>query len=137
MILLEDVLGKQVRVEIGPNGLPCRIFRDTSWKTCDSVQIMDRAKAVGAIRAQVYDRSQAPEGGHHECERCGRYITWDWFEMNEKRPKGAGGGKTGGEVSLENSEALCKACHQTEPDAAHKDRRFQSSKIKSDKGHND
>ena len=132
MILLEDMLGKQVRVEIGPNGLPCRIFRDTSWKTCDSVQIMDRAKAVGAIRAQVYDRSQAPEGEHHECERCGRYITWDWFEMHETVPKGSGG-----EVSLENCEALCHGCHQGNTDSAHGNRRWQTSKIKSDKGHND
>lgn len=125
-------MGKQVRVEIGPNGLPCRIFRDASWKTCDSVQIMDRAKAVGAIRAQVYDRSQAPEGEHHECERCGRYITWGWFEMHETVPKGSGG-----EVSLENCEALCRACHQTGSDAAHADRRWHTSKIKSDKGPND
>lgn len=123
---------KLAHVEIGINGLPCRIFRTKEWKTCDSVQIMDRGKAVGAIRAQVYDRSEAPEGEHHECERCGRYITWDWFEMHETIPKGKGG-----EVSLSNCEALCKACHQTGPDAAHADRRWQSAKIKSDKGQND
>jgi 5-methylcytosine-specific restriction endonuclease McrA len=128
---------KLVPVEIGPNGLPCRIFRTKEWKTCDSVQIMDRGKAVGAIRAQVYDRSEAPEGAHHECERCGRYITWESFEMNEKRPKGSGGGKTGGEVSLENSEALCHQCHQGSSDSAHGNRRWQSSKIKFNKGQND
>lgn len=129
-------MGKLVRVEIGSNGLPCRIFRDKSWKTCNSVQIMDRGKAVGAIRTQVWDRSETPDGWH-ECERCGRLIGWDTFEMNEKRPKGAGGGKTGGEVSLQNSEALCHQCHQGNPDSAHGNRRWQTSKIKFDKGQND
>ena len=119
-------MSKQVRVEIGPNGLPCRIFRDASWKTCDSVQIMDRAKAVGAIRAQVYDRSQAPEGEHHECERCVRIIRWETFEMHETIPKGKHG-----EVSLDNCEALCHACHQGGPDSAHGNRRWHTSKIKS------
>ena len=92
---------------------------------------MDRAKAVGAIRAQVYDRAEV-ENEEHECERCGRFITWDSFEMNEIRPKGAGGGKTGGEVSLENCEALCHGCHQGSPDSAHGNRRWQTSKIKSE-----
>lgn len=122
---------KLVRVEIGPNGLPCRIFRTKDWKTCDSVQIMDRGKAVGAIRAQVYDRSES-ENGDHECERCGRYITWDSFEMNEKKLK-----SLGGEVSMSNCEALCKSCHQTGPDAYHANRRWQSSKIKLNEGQND
>ncbi len=128
-------MGKLVRVEIGPNGLPCRIFRDKSWKTCDSVQIMDRGKAVGAIRAQVFDRAtgDSPAGGEiSECERCGRFIRWETFEMHETVPKGKGG-----EVSLSNCEALCRDCHQTGPDAAHADRRWQSSKIKLDKGQND
>lgn len=124
---------KLVRVEIGDNGLPIRIFRNKNWLILptESVQLMDRGKAVGAIRAQVYDRTET-EDELHECERCGRLITWNTFEMNEIRPKGAGGGKTGGEVSLENCEALCSPCHQTGPDAAHKDRRWQTSKIKSE-----
>lgn len=128
-------MSKQVRVEIGPNGLPCRIFRDASWKTCDSVQIMDRAKAVGAIRAQVYERAtgDSPAGGElSECERCGRIIRWETFEMHETIPKGKHG-----EVSLDNCEALCHACHQGGPDSAHGNRRWHTSKIKSDKGHND
>ena len=122
-------MGKSVRVEIGPNGLPCRIFRDASWKTCDSVQIMDRGKAVGAIRAQVFDRAtgDSPAGGTiSECGRCGRYITWESFEMHETVPKGSGG-----EVSLENCEALCHGCHQGNTDSAHGNRRWQTSKIKS------
>ena len=126
---------KLVHVEIGPNGLPCRIFRDKSWKTCDSVQIMDRGKAVGAIRAQVYERAtgDSPAGGElSECERCGRVIRWETFEMHETIPKGKGG-----EVSLSNCEALCHGCHQGNADSAHGNRRWQTSKIKSDKGQND
>src|ERR1700678_1579821 len=94
---------KLVHVEIGDNGLPIRIFRNKDWLLFpeEKVQIMDRGKAVGAIRAQVYDRN-AHEDDLHECGRCGRLISWESFEMNERRPKGAGGGKTGGEVSLEN-----------------------------------
>ena len=99
------------------------------------VQIMDRAKAVGAIRAQVYERAtgDSPAGGElSECERCGRIIRWETFEMHETIPKGKHG-----EVSLSNCEALCHACHQGGPDSAHGNRRWHTSKIKSDKGHND
>jgi hypothetical protein len=128
-------LSKQVRVEIGPNGLPCRIFRDHYWKTCENeVQIMDRGKAVGAIRAQVFDRAtgDSPAGGEtSECERCGRYIRWDTFEMHETLPKGKGG-----EVALSNCEALCHQCHQGGPDSAHGNRRWQTSKS-GPKGPND
>jgi 5-methylcytosine-specific restriction endonuclease McrA len=119
-------VSKQVRVQIGPNGLPTRIFGDKSWRDFppDDVRIMDRAHAVGAIRAQVWDRSENEEGWH-ECERCSRLIAWDSFEMNEKIPKGSGG-----EVSLENCEALCHACHQGGPDSAHGNRRWHTAKIK-------
>ena len=115
---------KPVRVEIGPNGLPCRIFRDASWKTCDSIQIMDRGKAVGAIRAQVFDRAETEDSSSYECERCGRTIRWENFEMHETIPKGSGG-----EVSLENCEALCHQCHTGSPDSAHGNRRWQTAKL--------
>lgn len=122
---------KQVHVELGPNGLPIRIFRTKDWRDlpADLVQIMDRSHAVGAIRAQVFDRAtgDSPAGGESsECERCGRYITWESFEMHETAPKGSGG-----EVSLENCEALCHGCHQGNTDSAHGNRRWQTSKIKS------
>jgi hypothetical protein len=117
---------KLVRVQIGPNGLPIRIFRDKSWRYLpeDEVQIMDRANAVGAIRAQVFDRSETEDGNNNECENCGRYITWKSFEMHESLPKGSGG-----EVSVENCEALCHKCHTGSPDSAHGNRRWQTAKL--------
>lgn len=117
---------KMVRVEIGDNGLPIRVFRkDKKWLECpeDRLVWMTKAEAVGKIREQVYERSRGLHGPG--CERCGRSITWDSFEMHETIPRGKGG-----EQSLENCEALCRSCHQTGPDAAHKDRRWQTSKIK-------
>jgi 5-methylcytosine-specific restriction endonuclease McrA len=123
---------KIVHVEIGPEGKPIRIFNSKAWLDCENTVLMDRALAVRSIREQVFERSIVldPEE-HNECEQCGRTITWSDFELNEIRPKGKGGGKSGGEVSLENCEALCNSCHQTGPDAAHKDRRWQTAKIKS------
>jgi 5-methylcytosine-specific restriction endonuclease McrA len=125
---------KLVHVEIGDSGLPIRIFRDKSWRLLpeDRVGLMTKEEAVGSIRDQVYERASRDSpagGGIAECENCGRRITWKTFEMNERRPKGAGGGKTGGEVSLENCEALCHDCHQGSPDSAHGDRRWHTSKL--------
>lgn len=128
---------KLVRVELGDEGLPIRIFRDNSWLTCENpVQLMDRARAVLSIREQVFWRARDFKNMRpvfcieaYACERCGRRITWETFEMNEIRPKGKNGGKTGGEVSLENCEALCHACHQGGPDSAHGNRRWQTAKL--------
>ena len=125
-------MSKQVHVQIGLNGLPIRIFRDKSWRDLpeDQVQIMDKAHAVYAIRAQVFDRADASglegEGHTSECERCGRTIQWENFEMHETIPKGSGG-----EVSVENCEALCHNCHTGNPDSAHGSRRWHTAKIKS------
>lgn len=121
---------KQVHVLIGPEGKPTRIFRTKEWLEFPSelTPLMDRGRAVGLIREQVFERSGV-DGENHECEQCGKSINWTTFEMNEIRPKGAGGGKTGGEVSLENCEALCHSCHQGSPDSVHGNRRWQTAKI--------
>ena len=129
-------VGKQVHVEIGPNGLPIRIFRTKDWRDlpADLVQIMDRSHAVGAIRAQVFDRAggDSPAGGEiHECERCGRTIRWETFELHETVPKGKHG-----EVSVANCAALCHNCHTGSPDSAHGSRRWKTAKIKSHEGQN-
>ena len=115
---------KIVRVQLDLDGKPIRIFRDKSWRDLpeEFVQKMDKRAAVGCIREEVYERSRGLYGPG--CERCGRTIAWDTFEMNEIIPKGSGG-----EVSLENCEALCHACHQGGPDSAHGNRRWQTSKL--------
>jgi len=114
---------KIVHVEMGLNGLPIRIFRDKKWLDYPTVEIT-KAEAVKGIRTQVFRRCWNPLSGNFECEKCGRTITWISGEMNERIPKGSGG-----EVSLDNCEALCRSCHQTGPDAAHKDRRWQTAKL--------
>ncbi len=88
----------------------------------DQTTTMTKAQAVSFIRTRVYERSRSLVGAG--CERCGRHITWDTMEMNERIPKGSGG-----EVSLTNCEALCHNCHQVGPDSAHGDRRWQTSKL--------
>ena len=122
---------KLVRVELGPDGRPIRIFRDKSWRDLPREKVLKitKAEAVKAIRTQVFRRSFNPLTGQFECGVCGRTITWTTGEMNEKRPRGAGGGKTGGEVSLENCEALCHDCHQGNKDSAHGDRMWQTAKL--------
>jgi hypothetical protein len=116
---------KVVWVELGDHDLPIRIFRNKDWARlpADRIRKMDRGEAVGIIRFQVYNRADG------KCECCGVEQLWSVGEMNEKRPKGAGGGLTGGEVSLDNCEWLCNSCHQSGPDARHANRRWQSAKL--------
>jgi HNH endonuclease len=71
-----------------------------------------RKDAVEAIRRQVFERS------NKECEHCGKAITWGTLHMHEKQPKGKSG-----EVSLDNSIALCYNCHIGREDSAHGNRR--------------
>ena len=119
---------KWVRVLIGPEGRPVRIFRNKDWLDFPAGQVveMTKAEAVGSIREQVFERARNPLTGLFECEKCGRIITWKSGQMNEIVPKGS---SKGGEVSLENCEALCGDCHQTGPDARHADRRWQTAKL--------
>ena len=116
---------KLVRVELDDLGNVIRIFRkDKKWLSCPGNRLgeMSKVDAVYKLRLSVYERSRSLIGPG--CERCGRRITWDTMEMHETLPRGKGG-----EQSLENCEALCRDCHQTGPDAAHKDRKWQTSKI--------
>lgn len=114
-------MGKLVRVELGEDGTPVRIFRrDKRWLEVPFERIAwrQKAEAVGIIRRKVFDRSKS------RCEQCERFVTWESFEMHERIFK-----SRGGEVSMDNSIALCKSCHQTGPNAAHKDRRWQTAKV--------
>lgn len=118
---------KLVRVLQGPNGRAEKIFRDKSWRDYPEgrVYITTKAEAVGDIREQVFVRSVG------KCEKCGKYLTEESMEMNEKHPKGVGWATgSGGEVSLSNCEALCRNCHQGNPSSVHGNRRWHTAKLK-------
>jgi len=111
---------KMAMVELGQNGLPCRIFRSAKLaaQSKEPTYWMLRATAVRLIREQAYERS----GG--VCEHCKRnLVTWDSGELHEVQPKGMTNFVLG-EVSLENSEFWCRFCHR----GAHANRRPQWSK---------
>jgi len=93
-----------------------RILRTNAdaWRLpSETVQQWPRAEAVKTIRQQVFERSKG------ECEDCGKRITWDNGELNEIVPK-----SSGGEVSMENCNFICHACHQGRADSYHGDRRW-------------
>ena len=121
---------KKVRVELGDNGLPCRVFRkDKKWLQCDNWMWLTKKDAVGLIRLQVFERTGGKVADGEtvvpgKCEECERPIWWETFEQHEKIFKGRGG-----EVSLDNCKALCGSCHQWGPNAVHKDRRWQTARL--------
>lgn len=119
---------KLVHVLQGPNGRAEKIFNDKSWRNYPEgkTYLTTKAEAVADIREQVFERTKNPVNGQFECEKCGRTITWESGEMNEKIPKGS---RRRGEVSLENCEALCWDCHQGSPDSAHGNRRWQTARL--------
>ena len=122
---------KWVRVLLNEENRPVRIFRDRTWRDFPEGRVieMTKSEAVGSIREQVFERARNPLTGQFECRNCGRIITWKSGEMNERVPKGSGG-----EVSLENCEALCHDCHQGSPDSRHGNRRWQTAKLGPTKG---
>ncbi len=77
-----------------------------------------RAEAVAEIRRQVYERDG------RTCVRCGRPVTWEQMHLHERKARGRGG-----EISVENSETSCAACH-IGPQGAHGNRRPQFSRNK-------
>jgi 5-methylcytosine-specific restriction endonuclease McrA len=72
------------------------------------VQQMDRALAVSQIRRQIFQRQEGV------CINCPEMITWNSMHMHEKISRG-----DGGDISLENSEGLCAACHILGPRSIH------------------
>ena len=114
--------GKKVLVETDRDGV-IRIFRtvkaavsSSAWEE-NRVARIDRGIAVGQIRRRVFERDE------EKCVRCDEPVTWAGFEMNEKTFKGKGG-----EVSLENCEALCHNCHQGSVYSVHGNRKPKWSK---------
>lgn len=92
---------------------------------------MSRAEAVKQIRQQIFSRQQG------RCEDCNRLIYWETMHLHERQHRGSfkispaiAGAlninpslsiEKSGEVSLENSVALCVDCHQVE----HSDRQVR------------
>jgi 5-methylcytosine-specific restriction endonuclease McrA len=108
-----------VTVELGPNGLPCRIFQSRKLACLDprlDIAEMRRGAAVRIIRQQVAERAAG------RCEKCGEPLGGPG-EMHEKNPRGMTG-HVRGEYSLENSILVCRRCHK----GAHANRRPQWSK---------
>lgn len=99
-----------VTVEIGNNGLPCRIFLSRKLGCMDpTVEIaeMRHGAAVKLIRKQVFARAG------DNCELCGVNITEETGELHEVQPRGMKN-FVRGEYSILNSKAVCKKCHRGE-----------------------
>lgn len=100
-----------VTVELGPSGLPIRIFHSRKLAHADPNTVtteMRRGAAVRLIRKQVFERAAGL------CELCRRNrITEDTGEMHEKKPRGLTKFERG-EISVENSVASCQNCHRRE-----------------------
>ena len=94
----------KVWVQLGDNGQAVRIFRTQKEMffecpvDCDAS--MERAIAVGQIRAQIWNRQNGV------CAKCSTLLTKSGMHMHERKHRGRGG-----EISLENSEGLCYQCH--------------------------
>ena len=101
-------------MEIDTLGNPVRIYRNQKGYLAYGIHavLMDRSKAVSAIRKQVWDLTNG------ECVWCSNPITEASMHLHEIVPRGQGG-----EISLENSTGLCAECHITGPDAAHSNRK--------------
>lgn len=108
---------KMVWVELGAYRRIIRIFRSRSaafhltakQKVTNAVE-MKRSEAVGEIRHQIFVRSRG------NCEICDAPIPEKTMHMHEQKHRGRGG-----EISLENSLAICATCHFR----AHRDRRVR------------
>lgn len=113
-----------VWAELDPyTGLAIRIFNSRKamflampYVEDGPTKSMERGLAVSQIRRQIWDRQQGL------CLRCGEIIRWVGSHLHEKIHRGEGG-----EISLENSELLCAACH-IGPQGVHSDRQVKFTK---------
>jgi HNH endonuclease len=83
-----------------------RIFRSyaaavqsAAWNL-GHVKEYPRREATREIRERILQRAG------NQCEDCGKLVTWGSMHMHEKIHRG-----DGGEISLENSIAVCYKCH--------------------------
>lgn len=123
---------KYVLCEVDDQGTPIRIFKPQKKAytfPVEQVNEFPHGFAVGIIRRQVFQRAGCTRIQPGCCEECGATIIWEAGsynsgEMHEVISKGKGG-----EVSVDNSKAICRACH-TGPNGAHGNRRWHSAKLK-------
>jgi len=110
---------KTVVVEMQGNEL-VRIFRSEqdASQSAGNVVRLSKPEAILQLRKQVFARSR------NECERCGKFLTWNTMHMDEKLPRGKGG-----EYSMENCQAICYGCHLGRPDSQHVARNPQFGKV--------
>lgn len=129
---------KTVLAEVDERGDPIRIFKPQKKAyqfPVESVNEFPKAFAVGIIRSKVFARAGCTPHVDGGCEWCGASISWEkgrWNsgELHEVIPKGkmVFQGEQG-EVSVENSVAICRSCHTSGPNAAHSNRRWHSAKL--------
>ena len=94
----------KVFVEIAEDGRPFRVIKDHAqvWKLPpEKVAQWPKSEAVKAVRQQVVDRADG------ECEFCGARVVAAKGEMHEVVFR-----SQGGEVSVDNSVFICRACHR-------------------------
>ena len=94
------------------DGMVVQIFRNRK-RACQSsvdeefIHLVDYAKAVGEVRDQVFNRSQGV------CEKCcDQRISRSTMHMDERLARGEFDERGwSGQISLDNSWALCANCH--------------------------
>lgn len=72
---------------------------------------MEHAEAVKQIRDQVFERDE------FACVKCGKVVTSQTGELDERQARGScleqpDGTYQSGEVSVANCQTLCHDCHQ-------------------------
>lgn len=117
----------KVWVEIGPTGLAIQIFRTKKAAVIyavnpnrglgpePNIREMPRELAVGQIRRQIFERDE------RRCVHCGKELVWERgfpnsMEMDERQARGScqmneDGVYCSGQISVSNSQTLCKPCH--------------------------
>lgn len=97
---------RRVYVELNDKGRASRIFRGyppVSTGVVREIQQKTRTKAIAEVRRQIFARANG------NCEYCAAVITEQTGHMHEKVFR-----SHGGEISLENSVAVCYPCHRGE-----------------------
>jgi 5-methylcytosine-specific restriction endonuclease McrA len=123
---------EQVLVEVDSQGNILRILKNrkqTRSLPTETVLEVSRTFAVGEIRRQVFLRAGCTPNKPGECEWCGELIVWNRGSSKSGHLHEKTFRSNGGEISLENSVAICRNCHLG-LHGAHGNRRWHTAKIK-------